>query len=319
MGVAALFGCRLIPIGSEARALHRLAEGIVEADAAGFHHGQVALLQNAVIPGIFQQGGDIGGHKVFPFAPAHDEGAFFFHGKNGLREIPEQHGQRIAAPHHAQSFVQSLQRLAVVAAVDELDEDLRVRLAFKGIALRGQFFLQDAVIFNDAVVDDAHPGGGMGVAVHIAGLAVGGPAGVPDAAETLAQALQRQLFPQLCQPPLAFDYPDAALHGQGHPGGIVPAVLQFLQTIQQHILCAALARIAYNATHTKHLHADRADGARWAHFPCQLSLSVYVLVWLSLRGSVAVLLPFFAPLCGWYSQRAPWACISRRNIRRNVR
>ena len=31
------------------------------------------------------------------------------------------------------------------------------------------------------------------------------------------------------------------------------------------------------------------------------SLSVYVLVWLSLKGSVAVSLPFFALLCGWSS------------------
>ena len=33
----------------------------------------------------------------------------------------------------------------------------------------------------------------------------------------------------------------------------------------------------------------------------QLSCTVYVLVWLSLKGSVAVLLPFFALLCGWSS------------------
>ena len=41
-----------------------------------------------------------------------------------------------------------------------------------------------------------------------------------------------------------------------------------------------------------------------AQHSCQPPVTVYVLVWLSLRGSVTVSLPIFAPLCGWYS---PWS------------
>ena len=41
-----------------------------------------------------------------------------------------------------------------------------------------------------------------------------------------------------------------------------------------------------------------------AQYSCQPPVTVYVLVWLSLRGSVTVSLPIFAPLCGWYS---PWS------------
>ena len=38
-----------------------------------------------------------------------------------------------------------------------------------------------------------------------------------------------------------------------------------------------------------------------AQYSCQPPVTVYVLVWLSLQGSVPVLLPVFALFCGWYS------------------
>ena len=98
----------------------------------------------------------------------------------------------------------------------------------------------------------------MRVTVHIAWLTVGRPAGVADAAEALGQLLSRQFFPQSGEPPLCFYNADAAVQRKRHTGGIVPAILQFLQTIQQHILCTALSDITNNAAHTKHLHAGRA-------------------------------------------------------------
>ena len=96
----------------------------------------------------------------------------------------------------------------------------------------------------------------MRVAVHIAGLPVGRPPGVADAAAAPGQGLHRQPLAQLRQTALALDHPDAALQSQGHTGGIIAAVLQLFQTIQQNILCIPFSNITNNATHTKHLHAD---------------------------------------------------------------
>ena len=60
----------------------------------------------------------------------------------------------------------------------------------------------------------------MRVAVHIAGLPVGRPPGVADAAAAPGQSLHRQPLAQLGQTALALDHPDAALQSQGHTGGI---------------------------------------------------------------------------------------------------
>ena len=144
----------------------------------------------------------------------------------------------------------------MVAAVNEFDQYLGVRLTLKRVPPGGQPLLESTVIFNDAIVDDAHPRGRVRVAVHIAGFPVGRPPGVPDAAGALREGLYGQFLAQGIQPALALDNADATLLGQCHTRRIIPAVLQFLQTIQQHILCAALSNITYDATHTKHLHTD---------------------------------------------------------------
>ena len=102
----------------------------------------------------------------------------------------------------------------------------------------------------------------MRVAVHIAGLTMGSPAGVADAAEALCQLLRRQLFPQGGEPSFAFYHADAAVQRKRHTGGVVPAILQLFQTIQQHVLRTALTDITNNAAHTKHLHTDRSRAKR---------------------------------------------------------
>ena len=121
-----------------------------------------------------------------------------------------------------------------------------------------------------------------------------------DAAAALGQRQLFQLTAQGGKPPLAFDHADTVPLGKRHTGRIVPAVLQFFQTVQQHLLGAAHPDITYNATHTKYLQTD-CGAPKCAAAQSVSSIKVYVLVWLSLQGSVSVLLPVFALFCGWYS------------------
>ena len=281
VGVAALLSGFFVPIGGQHFPLHRLAEGVVEPDAVGLDHRHVALLEDAVAAGVLEQGRNIGGHEVLALAPAHDEGALLLDSVDGVRLFPEQHAQRIAAPHHRQRLPQGCQRallgLGAAEVVDELDQHFGVRLALKG----------------DALGHDAHARGGVGMAVDVAGLAVGGPAGVSDAAEALGQVFCLQLAAEHFQPPLALDDVDAAFQRQRDAGGVIAAVFQLFQTVQQHFLGAALTRITYDATHTKHLHADST--ARTHTAAVSLLQSVYVLVWLSLKGFCCGIAAVFCP------------------------
>ncbi len=134
----------------------------------------------------------------------------------------------------------------------------------------------------------------MRVAVHVAGLTVGSPPGVPDAAEALCQSLRGQFLAQLCQPPLALYHADAAVQRKRHTGGVVPAILQLFQTIQQHVLRTALTDITNNATHTKYLQTD--SPAQNAHSAAvSFPSSFYVFVWLSFKGICCGITAVFCP------------------------
>ena len=181
----------------------------------------------------------------------------------------------------------------------------------KVYAFGNQTLLEDAVIFNDAVVHDAHPRGGMRVAVHVAGLTVGSPPGVPNAAEALCQSLCGQFLAQLCQRPLLFTTRMPPSRASATPAESYPRYSSFPDRPAAHpVRCAC--------RHNQQCHTYKTPPCRRpprrknAQPGPSASLSVYVLVWLSLKGSVAVSLPFFALLCGWSS-------FNRRNIRRNFR
>ena len=70
------------------------------------------------------------------------------------------------------------------------------------------------------------------MAVHIAGFAVGGPAGVSDTAKALGQALCLQLAAEHLQPSLALDDVDAALQRQRNACGVIPTIFQLFQPVQ---------------------------------------------------------------------------------------
>ena len=108
-----------------------------------------------------------------------------------------------------------------------MGDHLRVGVRQELHALRLQLFPQQAMVFDDAVLDHRHlPASvevGMGVAVLR--LAVGGPTGVANAALARGPLLlhpgreveELALRPHTGEPP--------SPHG-GHPGGVVAAVLQ---------------------------------------------------------------------------------------------
>ena len=141
VGVTALFGGFHIPVCGQLFALYRLAELVIEADALCRAHGHVPFFQHAVPAGVLEQRRDIRRHKVFALAPAHDERAFPLDRKDGVRVVLEQHCQRVAAPHLGKRSLQCLQRLAMIAAIDELYQHLGVGLAGKGVAFSNQALL----------------------------------------------------------------------------------------------------------------------------------------------------------------------------------
>ena len=93
------------------------------------------------------------------------------------------------------------------------------------LLLQGGEVLDDAVVHHGEIVRAR----GVGVGILLRGAAVGGPASVADAADSLGEAAGDRIL-EVCHlaHPMGEVQPLPVL--DGHAGGVVPAVLHSLQT-----------------------------------------------------------------------------------------
>ncbi len=131
---------------------------------------------------------------------------------------------------------------------DEMHRHLGIGLAGEPRALLFQRLAQFAEILDDAVVNDGDAVGGMRMRVGLGRLAVGGPAGMADADMPLQR---RGLEPgfEIFQ----FAFGATALQVRAlerrHTGGIVAAIFQPLQGIDQQIRNRTTPQNSDNAAH----------------------------------------------------------------------
>ena len=249
MGVTALFRGLHLPLGLHPGPLHRLAQPVKQANAVRLQLHHIPLFQGNVGAGMAQQRGDVAGQEILALTAAHDKRAVLPGTVDYARPILEQDCQTVAAPYLGQSAAHSVQRVPLVVVVHQLDQHLTVGLTAEFIPFADQILPQLGVVFNDAVVDQAHPGRGVRVTVHVAGRAVGSPAGMTDAAAAVRQMHPGQLFLQSAQPALGLGHPDAVRIAERHARRIIAPVFQFMKPFQQHIQAASLSRISNDAAH----------------------------------------------------------------------
>ena len=153
---------------------------------------------------------------------------------------------------HAHHRLEDVAAVGIVV-VEQLGDDLGVRLGAESVALVQQLLLELDVVFNDAVVDngDFAALADVGVGVDIVRLAVGGPAGVADADRARQiRALVRQVAEHL-QPPARLLHAERTRAADGDARRVIAAVFQTPQTVQQNGSRLLLAHISNNSTHMK--------------------------------------------------------------------
>jgi len=125
--------------------------------------------------------------------------------------------------------------------------DLRVRIGEKFVPLRAQALFQLDIVLHDAVVDDDHVPGPVGMGILLGRRAVGGPPRVGEAEAALEAPLAqpRQLVNFAF---LARDL-DPAVAGDGNPGRIVPPVLKLLQCVDQYRISLGLPQVTDYSAH----------------------------------------------------------------------
>jgi len=232
------------------RPLHGIAGAIADGDAFAGQHCPIAVLEIADLVGEGRECQRIGADEHLALAVADGQRAALPGNNHQIVVAAEDHGDGECAFETAQRVKGGADRIVAGPqfAGDEMGDNLGVGVAGEGGAFGDQLILQLAIILDDAVMHDRNVVGHVRMGVRLGGLAVGRPAGMPYT--DLAQQ-RRRFQPRLEIAQLAFGAPPpklAMLHG-GDAGGIVAAIFQPLQRIDELASDRPFAENANNAAH----------------------------------------------------------------------
>ena len=159
--------------------------------------------------GVGHECGDVGTEEVLPLAKAHDQWRIMAGSDHDVRlaAVGGQNGER--AFKHAGHTAHSLEQVWLAFVRDNLVHDLAEQLSGhlsvggggESVAFGLQVETQLRGVFDDAVMDDGHLAvhAGVRVGIHVARLAIGGPARVADAHRGERHRLALDVFDQVLQ------------------------------------------------------------------------------------------------------------------------
>ena len=177
--------------------LHFVAVKVIEGDSAWHHLGKLKVSNVVDISCVFKDCRNIGGDIGFAIVYSDDHGAVFTGYPDFSRVILEHQLQGIASPdsHHGLgNGIDGTDAVFLVVVVHKLYDHFSICLAVESISMLQELILQLLIVFNDSIVDSHHfrfhfPASGgsavsryMGMGIGYAGLSMGGPSGVADAA-----------------------------------------------------------------------------------------------------------------------------------------
>ena len=248
---------------------HGMAVAACNPVAAGLQIHQITLFQIHDLVGDAGHGHGVRGQEEFAVvtADAQHQRRACTATDHAVRFILVHHSNGVGTMQLGARCLDGFKQIAVIEAVYQVANHLRVGLAGKDIALGFELRTQGFVVFNDAVVHQRHTGwlaavnglagaiAEVGVGIAHGRLAMGGPAGVGNTGQAL-QVFGRDLFQQLGHTSRAACTLQALADGaachhamHGHATGVIAAVFQSLQTLHQQGNDVARRHCADDATH----------------------------------------------------------------------
>jgi hypothetical protein len=246
---AALVGHMLSAAQQARRPLNPLAFTVVELDPQRRQQGHLPIFERQDRAGETGQGGGVTGTEKLPFTQADQQGRLTASHHQSTGHFGPDHRQGIGPMQPGQHLLHRLEQQGSRGRLpgrQQLSKAPRHQVGNHfGVRIRAehhpcglQLLAQAAVVLDDAVLNHRQSAAAieMGVGVALLWLAMGGPAGVADAAQTRGplgliaggEVHQFAFSLQTMQAALAL------LHSHcGDPGRVVTAVFELAQAIQQ--------------------------------------------------------------------------------------
>ncbi len=232
------------------RPLHGIAAAVADGNPFAGQHRPIAVFEIGDFVGEGRECQGVGADEHFASAIADGERAALTGDDHEVVIAAKDHGKRKCAFEPLQRVIDGAHRIVpgTQLAGDEMGDDLGVGVAGEGGAFSHQLLFQLAKILDDAVMHDRDIVGHMRVRVGLGRLAVGRPAGMADAG--LAHE-RRILEARLEIAQFAFGAPpvERAVRHRGDAGGIVAAIFEPLQRVDQLLRNRSPAKDSDDATH----------------------------------------------------------------------
>ena len=253
--VAALFGSLDVPRDAGDGLLHGLSGAVKDGITVGTHLGELTVVEIDHIFRVRHERRHVRGKEVFTRADADDQRAAVAREEHLVRAIGAQDADRIAALQAAERLHDGVLQVAVagVVHIQQVDDDLRVRLAVEHEALSLQHLAQLHEVFDDAVLHD----GELAVIAHVrVGIrlrrrAVRCPARMAEADIAVKVATVMRFGQQILDLAAGLGKLDRAAVEHGDAGRVIAAVFELLQPFEKNRRSLLRADVSNNSTHSR--------------------------------------------------------------------
>ena len=255
MLIAALLGSLDVPRDAGDRLVHGLSGAVKDGITVGAHLGELAVVKIDHIFRVRHKRRHVGGEEVLTRADADDQRTAVAREEHLLRAVGAQNADRIAALQTAKCLHDSVLQVAVtgVVHIQQMDDDLRVRLTMEPEPLGLQHLAQLHEVFDDAVLHD----GELAVVAHVRmGVrlrrrAVRGPARMAEANIAVKIATVMRFGQQILDLAAGLGKLDRAAVEHGDAGRVITAVFELLQPFEKDRRSLLRADVSNDSTHSQ--------------------------------------------------------------------
>ena len=235
-----------------------LAVEVEQLGALGRDHDELAVADELGLARVLEEGDDVGGEERLALAEADHHRALQARAHDHLRVQRRDDAEREVAVQLEERLAHGLGEVAVVVRLEQVRDDLGVRLGAEDVPVGDQPLLERHVVLDDAVEHDGEAvvAARERVRVGLGRPAVGGPARVADAGRRGRAVRARDLLEHAQVADRADDLELVAVD-QRDAGRVIAAVLETLESADQKGLAETPSGIADDAAHSRLLPVAR--------------------------------------------------------------
>ena len=251
----AALGVLGVPVDVHGLELDGLARRAEVIDARGLEQCELTVLEKDDVTREIHDGNDVAGHergRFIALGEADDDGAILARDRNLARMIDMHDGQAVGALQNLRRACESVDQIAVIVLLDEMGDDLGIRLALEDVALGFEEIAQLHEVLDYAVMHDGNLARAIRVRmrVRLGRATVRCPARVTDA----ASRGDIPVFDRLGQ---LFDFADTShdadlvVRLDGDARRVVAAILELTQPFEQYVAYGSSASVTNDSAHVE--------------------------------------------------------------------